>query len=148
MRCRGVEMSTESQIEKLIPKSLAEVTTTDQFQLALATADEISNLEAAVPESTIRETLTNWQLVVLHAAKSDGTRAISPRLVGVTLTGESWMTSHVTALDSGRGLVQTANSVYRVLGPKCTEEELDYPYICATLHSWGLGRFGVPHFFF
>lgn len=141
-------MSIESQIEKLVPKSLAEVTTTDQLQLALATADEIRNLEAAVPESTIRETLTNWQLVVLHAAKSDGTRTSSPRLVGVTPTGESWMSSHVTAIDSGRGLVQTANSVYRVVGPKCAEEELDYPYICATLNSWGLGKYGVPPFFF
>lgn len=142
-------MSIESQIEKLVPKSLAEVTSTDELKLALATDDELENLEGVVPESPIRERLTNWQLVVLHAAKSDGTRTSSPRLVGVVSgTGASWMTSHVIAVDSVRGLVQTANSVYRVLGPKATEESLDYPYICATLHSWGLGKYGVPRFFF
>ncbi len=143
-------MSLEQQIEKLIPKRLADVTNSGELRLALATADEIRNLEATVSDASIRQTLMNWQLVVLHAAISDGTRVSSPRLVGtVRETGESWMTSHVAAVDSVRGLVQTANSVYRVVGPKCAEEKLDYPYICATLHSWGLGsRFGVPPFFF
>ncbi len=142
-------MSIESQIEKLVPKSLSEVTNNDELRLALATADEMQNLEAAVPESAISQTLTNWQIVVLHVTKNDGSFVNSPRLVGaVNETGESWMTSHVVAIDTGAGLVQTRNSVYRVVSPKASEVNLDYPYICATLHSWGLGKFGVPPFFF
>jgi hypothetical protein len=142
----------EQALKKLIPKNLDDIIrkNREKFRLALATEDELVNLEANVPDSPVRHTLTNWQVIMLHATLEDGAKIASPRLVGsVAGTGESWFTSHVGGIDRGKGLVQTANSVYRVIGPRVEEEKIDLLNICVALHQWGLGSsFGVPEFFY
>jgi hypothetical protein len=146
------EDSIEQAVEKLIPKSLDDVIrqNRDKFRLALATEDELAKLESNVPDSTVRYTLTDWQVVMLHATLEDGAKIASPRLVGsVVETGESWITSHVISIDARKSLVKTRNSFYRVVGPRVGEEKLDLLNICIALHQWGLGTYlGVPEFFY
>lgn len=146
------EDSIEQAVEKLIPKSLDDVITKnrEKFRLALATEDELAKLESNVPDSTVRYTLTDWQVVMLHATLEDGAKIASPRLVGsVVETGESWIPSHVISIDTGKSLVKTRNSFYRVVGPRVGEEKLDLLNICIALHQWGLGTYlGVPDFFY
>ena len=144
--------SIEQALEKLIPKSLDDVIrkNREKFRLALATEDELAKLESNVPDSPIRYILTDWQVVMLHATLEDGAKIASPRLVGsVVETGESWITSHVISIDTGKSLVKTRNSFYRVVGPRVGEEKLDLLNICIALHQWGLGTYlGVPDFFY
>ncbi|MDP2024752.1 hypothetical protein [Sulfuriferula sp.] len=139
-------------LEKLIPKSLDDVIrkNREKFRLALATEDELVKLEANVPDSPVRYTLTDWQVIMLHATLEDRAKIASPRLAGrVEATGESWITSNVVGIDRGKGLVQTANSMYRVIGPRVEEDKIDLLNICVALHQWGLGSsFGVPEFFY
>ena len=146
------EDSIEQAVEKLIPKSLDDVIRKhrDKLRLALATEGELAKLEAIVPNSPVRYTLTEWQVIMLHATLENGAKIASPRLVGsVVGTGESWITSNVVGIDRGKGLVQTANSMYRVIGPRVGEEKIDLFNVCIALHQWGLGSsFGVPEFFY
>lgn len=146
------EDSIEQTIEKLIPKSLADIIrkNREKLRLALATDDELAKLEAKVPDSTVRYTLTDWQVIMLHATLENGDKMVMPRLAGsVEETGESWITSNIVGIDSGKGLVQTANSIYRILGPRVEEEKIDLLNVCIALHRWGVGRaFGVPEFFY
>lgn len=146
------EDSIEQALEKLIPKSLDDVIrkNREKFRLALATEDELAKLESNEPDSPVKYTLTDWQVVMLHATLEDGAKIASPRLVGsVVETGESWITSHVLSIDTGKSLVKTRNSFYRVVGPRVGEEKLDLLNICIALHQWGLGTYlGVPEFFY
>ena len=144
--------SFEQALEKLIPKSLDDIIQTNReiFRLAVATEDELAKLESNVPDASVRYTLTDWQVIMLHATLEDGAKIASPRLVGsVVETGESWITSHVISMDTDKSLVKTRNSFYRVVGPRVGEEKLDLLNICIALHQWGLGsHFGVPEFFY
>ena len=144
--------SIEQALEKLIPKSLDDVIrkNREKFRLALATEDELAKLESNVPDASVRYTLTDWQVIMLHATLEDGAKIASPRLVGsVVETGESWITSHVISIDTDKSLLKTRNSFYRVVGPRVGEEKLDLLNICIALHQWGLGTYlGVPEFFY
>lgn len=142
----------EQALKKLIPKNLDDIIrkNRDKCRLALATEAELQKLESNMPDSPLRYTLTDWQVVMLHVSSEDGAPIASPRLVGsVVETGESWITSQVVAIDRNKGLVQTANSMYRVIGPRVKEEKIDLLNICVALHQWGLGSYlGVPEFFY
>jgi hypothetical protein len=144
--------SFEQALEKLIPKSLDDVIrkNREKFRLALATEDELAKLESNVPDASIRYTLRDWQVIMLHATLEDGAKIASPRLVGIEVeTGESWSTSHVISMDTDKSLVKTRNSLYRVVGSRVGEDKLDLLHICIALHQWGLGSFlGVPEFFY
>ncbi|MHB1098199.1 MAG: hypothetical protein ACYCZR_01475 [Burkholderiales bacterium] len=142
----------EQPLKKLIPKNLDDIIrkNRDKCWLALATKAELQKLESNLPDSPVRYTLTDWQILMLHALPGDGAPIASPRLVGsVVGTGESWITSNVVGIDRCKGLVQTANSMYRVIGPRVEEEKIDLLNICIALHRWGLGSYlGVPEFFY
>ncbi len=146
------DRSVEEQLRALIPKSLGDVIRVDrdECRLALATDDELRGLAAAVSDAHCRHVLTHWQIVVIHLAMRGDAAVSSPHLTGrVRETGQSWMTSKVIGIDEEKGMVQTQNSRYRVLGSRVAESELDLPYICATLNYWRIGQlFGVPAFFF
>lgn len=138
-------------MRELLPTSLDDVIRENrhQLRLALATEEEMKNLETGIADGPVHHVLTKWNIVMLHVTE-DGKKVASPRLVGmVHESRESWMTSHVVGVDTERGLVQTRNSLYRILGPRADEQGLDLLRICASLHEWGLGkRFGVPHIFY
>ena len=144
--------SFEEALEKLIPKNLDDVVrkNRENFRLALATKKELAKLESNVTEASVKCTLKNWQVIMLHATLEDGAKIASPRLVGsVVETGESWSTSHVISMDTDKSLVKTRNSLYRVVGSRVREDKLDLLHICIALHQMGLGGYlGVPVFFY
>lgn len=146
------KQSIPTGLEKLIPKSLDDVirSNRDQYRLALATEQEMHNLEKTILDGPLRHTLTNWQVIVLHVTRKDGAPQASPRLVGrVEGTGESWFTSHVVGIDTDKGLIQTANSIYRVIGSGGMEKDIDLLNVCVALHQWRLGHYlGVPEIFY
>lgn len=141
----------ENKLRELLPKSLDDVIreNREQLRLALATAEEMKGLETRIAEGPVYHALKRWNIVMLHVTDG-GKKVSSPRLVGtVHESQQSWITSHVEAIDTEHGLVQTRNSLYRILGPRADEDALDLLRICASLHEWGLGaRFGVPHIFY
>lgn len=143
--------SLQEAIEKLIPKSLDAIfrANRDTGRLGLASNAELRQLAISLDAGAERHTLTHWQVIMLHITAA-GASIASPRLVGrVRGSGESWITSHVTGVDLNNGLVQTANSLYRIEGERVGEDELDLIHICAALNTWGIGQhFGVPEFFF
>lgn len=143
--------SIEEQLEKLVPKSLDDVVrkNRDQLRLAIASQDELGALAADISATNGRHTIIRWQFVVMHVTTNRGP-ATSLRLFGwAEEVRESWSTSNVTGIDLTNGLVRTANSVYRISGPRAMDDELDLLHVCASLHSWGLGEyFGVPHIFY
>jgi hypothetical protein len=143
--------SLQDTLSNLIPKSLDDIirANRDQGRLSLASTAEFKALAVDLEAGCVRHTLSHWQIVVLHITMA-GEIESSPLLVGRVLrTGQSWMTSHVRGIDLKRGLVKTANSLYRLEGERVGEEELDLIHICATLNYWGIGQhFGVPRFFY
>lgn len=144
--------SGTQKLQDLIPKTLDDVIreNRDKCRLALATDEELDSLASEIANARCRHTLTHWQVVVIHITTGDGTHTASPKLVGrVKETGQAWMTSQVIGIDAARGLVQTANSTYCVIGQRVEECELDFLHICATLNTWGVGRYlGIPEFFY
>jgi hypothetical protein len=148
-------MSTENlqqALEQLVPKSLDDIIRKhrEQCSLALATDVELAELESDISECSVRDTLIDWQVVMIHITAENGVRTISPRLIGrLKWSGESWITSHVTGIDRVKGLVQTKNSCYQIVGERVDEAGLDLLNICVSLHKWGLGSyFGVPEFIY
>ncbi len=143
--------SIEEQLKKLVPKSLDDVVrkNQDQLRLALATQEELETLAADISATNVRHIITCWQFVAMHATTNRGP-VMSVRLFGwAEEVRESWSTSDVTGVDLTNGLVRTANSIYRISGPRAMVDELDLLHVCASLHSWGLGEhFGVPHIFY
>lgn len=145
--------SLTTTLQELIPKSLDDIirANRDQCRLALATDTELAELAelaTEIPEGPVRHTLTAWQIIVVHLGGEQATNVAL--LIGtVTGSGESWLTSRVLGVDLDRGLVRTANSLYRVQGSRGTEADLDLIHVCATLNIWGLGPyFAVPEFFY
>jgi hypothetical protein len=120
----------------------------DRCRLALATNEELATLESSVASLSVQDSLTHWQILVIHITQEDGAQVASPRLVGrLEKSGQTWITSHVLAFNSDTGLVQTKNPVYRAIGERTAETNLVLMHICVSLHQWGLGDyFGVPQF--
>lgn len=141
----------EQQLKRLLPTSVDDIVreNRDQLRLAIATDEELSSLEMALTSTSVRHTLTTWNILMLHATSGNG-QVSSPRLIGkVHESGESWITSHVLGIDFEMGLVKTRSSLYLITGPRADEKDTDLLRICAALHDWGLGRrFGVPHIFY
>lgn len=148
---RDVGSSQATTLHELIPQSLGQVfrRNRDIGQLTLATDEELALLSAHVDDDGVRHTLDAWQIINICLC-INGQTQVSPRLTGcVRGTGAFWMTSHVVQVDLNRGLVRTRNSTYRVAGERVGEDKLNFPGICATLNTWGIGQhFDVPAFFF
>ncbi|WP_018077073.1 hypothetical protein [Thiobacillus denitrificans] len=143
--------TVEEQLKQLLPESLDDIVreNRDKLRLALATEAELKNLQTSLSGASVRHSLTQWDILMLHVTEG-GRKVSSPRLIGkLSETGESWMTSHVLSIDTEHGLVQTRNSVYRIVGPRAEEKDLDLLRVCGSLNEWGLGqRFGVPPIFY
>jgi hypothetical protein len=108
----------------------------DRCRLALATNEELATLESSVASLSVQDSLTHWQILVIHITQEDGAQVASPRLVGrLEKSGQSWITSNVLSFDSSTGLVQTRSSVYRVIGERVTETDLDLMHICVSLNQ-------------
>lgn len=139
----------------LIPKNLDDIirANRDECQLAFATDEEYSALEREFPceaVGSVRHMLKDWNILMLHVVVDGSARSIPKLLGNVQETGQCWITSTVTAVDSRAGLVWTENSVYRVTGPRSSEPDMHLLlHICVWLNQLGVGRyFGVPGFFY
>lgn len=144
-----------THITDLIPKNLDDIirANRDKFRLAIATDEERQALERDLPNEAarkVRHTLRGWNILMLHVT-TGGTSTSLPKLLGnVNETGQCWITSTVKGIDIRAGLVQTENSVYRVVGQRESEPDRHLLlHICAWLNQRGLGRYlGVPGFFY
>ena len=149
------EVSLEQRLQELVPKNLDDIVRAnrDECRLAFATDVELNALEHEFPGATsspVRHTLKDWNILMIHVPV-DGSLKSIPRLLGnVEETGQCWITSTVTALDSRAGLIRTGNSIYRVAGPRSPEPDMHLLlHICVWLNQRGVGRyFGVPGFFY
>ncbi len=143
------------RLQDLIPKNLDDIirANRDKCRLAFATDDELHALERDLPGKAarqVRHTLTDWNILMIHVFV-DGSMQSIPKLLGsVQETGQCWITSTVTGIDSRAGLVQTENSVYRIIGPCDSEPSMHLLlHVCVWLNQQGLGRyFGIPEFFY
>src|SRR4030066_1641387 len=110
------------RLQDLIPKNLDDIirANRDKCRLAFATDDELHALECDLPGKAarqVRHTLTDWNILMIHVFV-DGSMQSIPKLLGsVQETGQCWITSTVTGIDSRAGLVQKKNSVYGDLVP-------------------------------
>lgn len=151
-------MSEEPKIghlHDLIPKNLDDIirTSRDKCRLSFATAEELSALECEFPSAgagPVRHTLKNWNILMVHAAVGGSVQSIPKLLGNVQETGQCWITSTVTAVDSQAGLIRTENSVYRVVGARSFEPDKHLLiHICGWLNQLGVGRLlGVPGFLY
>lgn len=149
------EEPMEQGLQELIPKDVDDIirANRDRCRLAFATDEELNELEREYPGSgagPVRHTLNGWNILMIHVVV-DGSMQSIPKLLGnVQETGQCWITSTVTAVDSQAGLVRTENSVYRVAGPRSAEPDMHLLlHVCVWLNQQGLGRyFGIPEFFY
>lgn len=147
--------STLTHINDLIPKNLDDIirANRDKCRLAFATDEERQALERDLSSATagkIRHTLKGWHILMVHVT-SGGTEKSLPKLLGsVSETGQPWVTSTIKRIDTQAGLIQTENSVYRVVGPRNSEPDKHLLlHICVWLNQRGLGHYlGVPEFFY
>ena len=142
-------------LQDLIPKNLDDIirANRDKCRLAFATDEELSALEREFPSeavSPVRHALKEWNVLMIHVTVDGSVQSIPKLLGNVQETGQSWITSTVTAVDSQVGLVRTENSVYRVAGPRSTEPDTHLLlHVCVWLNQQGAGRYlGVPEFFY
>jgi hypothetical protein len=142
-------------LQALIPKNLDDIirANRDQCRLAFATDEELNELEREPPgsvASSVRHTLKEWNILIIHAVVNGSVQSIPTLLGNVQETGQCWITSTVTAVDSQAGLIRTKNSVYRVVGPRSAEPDMHLlMHVCVWLNQQGVGRhFGVPGFFY
>lgn len=142
-------------INDLIPKNLDDIirSNRDKFRLAFATDEERHELERDLPSAAsgrIRHTLKGWNILMVHVT-AGGIEKSLPKLLGsVSETGQPWVTSTIKTIDTHAGLVQTENSVYRVIGPRISEPDRHLLlHICVWLNQRGLGHYlGVSEFFY
>jgi hypothetical protein len=146
-------------LERMIPKSLEDIVrkSRDQFQIGLATAEELAVLAATIEAGPIRDTITEWRIIAFRTiglSIDAQTQAVSRSLL--LLLGRAagtrcpWITSAVTEIDIDRRLVRTQNSLYR-LGARGEGEppQEDLICVCAATHRWGVGKLiGAPAFFY
>jgi hypothetical protein len=142
-------------LQALIPKDLDDIirANREECRLAFATDEERHALEREFPSAAVgpvRHTLTEWNVLMIHVTVDGSVRSIPKLLGNVQETGQCWLTSTVTAVDSQAGLIRTKNSVYRVAGPRSAEPDMHLlMHVCVWLNQQGVGRhFGVPGFFY
>lgn len=143
-------------LEALIPRSLDDVVrqNRDQFQIGLATADEIAALAGGVERGPVKATLDDWRLIAIRSFNSE--RSLEPDRVSLALLGRDaerrscWLTSAVQRIDQNAGLVRTTNSRYGIgvagVGEPPSDELI---HVAAVTYLWGFGGFiGAPKFFY
>lgn len=149
------EKPVMQSLTELIPKNLDDIVRAnrDKCRLAWATNEELNVLERDLRSSAdgpVRHALRDWNMLMIHVT-SGGVAKSSPKILGcVQETGQAWITSSVTAMDSRAGLIQTENSLYRVTGPRVFEPDMHLLiHVCVWLNQQGAGSYlGVPEFFY
>lgn len=147
------EQSSVTNLRDFIPKSVDDIVRArrDECRLAWATDEELERHKGdlQISDATVR-TLCNWNILMFHLIY-EGATTSAPFLVGTLQdTGQPRITSAVKAVDLAAGLVQTLNSLYRVVGPRDPEPDMHVLiHICVWLNASGIGPdLGVPGFFY
>lgn len=140
-------------LQDVIPRSLDDIVRAnrDKFRLAFATDEELESLERDIAAAgTIRHTLEGWNILMLHATAGGKVRSVPKLLGSVEGTGQSWITSTIKAIDLGTGLVQTENSLYRIVGARSSEPSVHLLlHVCVYLNQCGAGRYlGIAEFYY
>jgi hypothetical protein len=145
-------------LEKLMPRSLDDVVRAnrDNFQIGLATANEVRRLTASIEPASTKATIDEWRIIAFRTLKPEPN---SGRIVGKTLlsllgrssrTNCPLITSEVVKIDFENGLVRTLNSLYKIgVAGEGEPPSDDLIHLCATTHIWGWGKMiGAPAFFY
>lgn len=121
----------------------------DLADIRLATPREIETLRGDPGEGAIRGTISSWHVIAIE----NYGRFSSAFILGANAsTGHGFHTSKIVALDEGRGLVRTLNSLY-VLENQATGEvptTLVW-FVCAAFHKLDAASghpLGIPEIFF
>lgn len=149
-------MSEDTQVfhlQDLVPKSLDDIVRAnrDKLRLAFATEEEMMSLELDIPSGgPVRHTLEGWNVLMMHASAGGKVQSVPKLLGSVEGTGQCWITSTVKGIDLDTGLVQTENSLYRVVGPRSFEPSMHLLiHVCVFLNQRGGGPFlSIPPFFY
>lgn len=149
------ETSGTQNLLDLIPKNIDDIirVNRDRLRLAFATEVELDGLEQPLPgpsPGAVRHRLQDWNILVIHQTIGESRKSLPVLLGHVVETGECWVTSAVTAIDSHTGLVRTANSLYGIVGHRNpTPDSHLLMHICVWLNQRGIGPYyGVPGFFY
>ena len=141
-----MELHKGVPLDQLMPESLDEIirTNRDRMRLYRSTGAELDALRTLVPAAIVKAVISHWCFISIS---QPGEAAPQVCLTGYNLAERSsWMTSQVMGI-SRNAVATRSGSVYLLDGEK--SDELDLPFICATLNHWGIGQhFGVPPFFF
>lgn len=144
-----------THINDLIPKNLDDIirANRDKCRLAFATDEERQALERDLTNTAARKarhTLRGWNILMIHVTTGE-TSVSLPKLLGsVNETGQCWITSTVKGIDTHAGLVETENSLYKVVGPHDSQPDKHLLlHVCVWVNQRGVGHyFGVPEFFY
>ena len=136
---------TETLID-IHPKTLDDIVrkNRDKLRIYASTEEELGALHAPVPIQAVTGVISHWSFLTLFFVEL---KQPAIHLHGYNAEERSsWMTSAVVGIH-GNAVATRSGSLYMLDGEQSDEEDLEY--ICATLHSWGLGpKFDVPPFFF
>lgn len=120
----------------------------DLYAINQANEGEIAALSCAIDAApgSERDVLDDWRLVVIRARQS-------AEPAWIVLLGDAEQqrfilcTSEVLALDLGRGVARTRNSIYRLHNSGIGEPRI--LHLCAALHTWGVGnRLGALNIYY
>jgi hypothetical protein len=144
-----IEKNIQDVLAQMTPASLDDIVrlNRDQFEIGLATLDELAVRAGAIEPDATADTLDEWRIVAIRQRGAPPILSLLGRAVG---TGGAWMTSDIAMLDVTRGLCRTRNSLYRLRVPGVGEPPSDdLIFVCAMVHKWGFGRvIGAPAFLF
>jgi len=105
----------------------------DLADVRLATPSEIETLRGEPGEGVIRGTIRDWHVIAIENLGC----FTSAFILGVNAdNGHGYHTSTIVALDEGRGLVRTLNSLYAL--ENRAEGDVPTPLcwvVCAALHT-------------
>lgn len=148
------ETSGTQNLLDLIPKNIDDIirVNRDRLQLAFATELELDRLEQSNLDTSagpVRHNVQNWNILMVHQTIDESRKSLPVLLGNVVETGQCWITSGVTAINSRAGLVLTANSLYRIVGRRNPAPDSHLlMHICIRLNQRGIGPYyGVPGFF-
>ena len=134
-----IQMARVYRLDKLIRKNR------ELASFRVATPDDMAPYQRAIDPGHIKRELFDW--IIITFDRSGAGLPISMVLLGKYGDGKPICTSPISGIDPKRGMIQTQNSYYKVLGgmvPGEPEPAMCY-FLADTFNHWGFGGYlGLP----